>query len=252
MGEHDGGCNRIHLLLCLLPWPLVHLLLHRLLQVSTMKGMSGLGPAKVVRPPKNPLRHTLYRLVNSTAFDSLISAVIIANIGAMTTDYWGIEQNEVDMRNYAKLTNAFATIYYAEAAIKLTALGCGGYFSNGWCQFDFFLVCRLRATSVTQHATNACNVCNVFRVYSRRHVYWHTPPPTHTPRTARCSTVTHCCYGAHTIRYIPRAARCSISLRRSFSPSTSPSRRCCSGCFVSSASSASYGYSRWVMLMLAR
>ena len=54
-----------------------------------------------------------------------------------------LPQDAEALANYEKLTKAFAAIYYCEELIKLSALGCVGYFSNGWCQFDFFPVCRL-------------------------------------------------------------------------------------------------------------
>eukprot|EP00966_Prymnesium_polylepis_P225582 5218523-Prymnesium_polylepis.1 len=67
---------------------------------NTMKALAGAAPTKAARPPSHPLRLALYRLVHSRAFDSGIMAVIVANVGAMTTDYWGIEKDGAALANY--------------------------------------------------------------------------------------------------------------------------------------------------------
>ncbi len=109
--------------------------------VDTVKAAAGQRPQRVDRPPSHPLRLVLWNLITSSAFDAFITAVIIANIGVMACDYWGIEQDaeSFDMYNSAML--AFSYIYYVEATLKLTAMGPAGYFRDAWCRFDFFLVC---------------------------------------------------------------------------------------------------------------
>ena len=42
---------------------------------------------------------------------------------------------------YTWSMDVFSMIYYIECIIKMTALGCKGYFADAWCTFDFFLVC---------------------------------------------------------------------------------------------------------------
>ena len=42
---------------------------------------------------------------------------------------------------YNRSMDIFSMIYYFECILKMTALGCNGYFADAWCQFDFFLVC---------------------------------------------------------------------------------------------------------------
>ena len=37
--------------------------------------------------------------------------------------------------------NVFVNIYYIECILKLIGLGPAAYFGDGWCRFDFFLVC---------------------------------------------------------------------------------------------------------------
>ena len=45
------------------------------------------------------------------------------------------------MLMYNQVMLAFSYIYYVECVLKLSALGLDGYFGDGWCRFDFFLVC---------------------------------------------------------------------------------------------------------------
>ena len=108
---------------------------------STMKGFSNMAPSKAMRKPTNPLRGLAYTIVNSPTFDGFITAAIVANIGVMACDYWGIEQDTYILYAYEKTMDGFSLIYYCEFILKITALGCAGYFSDPWCQFDFFLVC---------------------------------------------------------------------------------------------------------------
>jgi hypothetical protein len=82
----------------------------------------------------------LHPLVTSTAFEGLTSFVIIANTLVMACDHWGIEQKPDVSLAYERAMRVFITIYYVECVLKLCALGLRGYFSDGWCRFDFFLV----------------------------------------------------------------------------------------------------------------
>ena len=68
--------------------------------VEAMKAVKGKRAAKSARPPSQPVRNCLYKLVQSNFFDTCITTVIVANIAGMTTDYWGIEQDETAMANY--------------------------------------------------------------------------------------------------------------------------------------------------------
>ena len=108
--------------------------------VNAMSAVMKQKPTKGVHTPSNPCLRVLFRFVTSATFESAIMGVIIANVGVMACDYWGIERDE---RNYALYTNAllgFGYIYYCEAALKIVSLGPSGYFSDGWCRFDFLLV----------------------------------------------------------------------------------------------------------------
>ena len=90
---------------------------------DTMKAMANTIPTKALRAPDNPVRRALYSLVNSTAFDGFITFVIVANIGVMSCDYWGIEQDEQIFNGLNTVSLLFGMIYYVECVFKMTALG---------------------------------------------------------------------------------------------------------------------------------
>ena len=59
----------------------------------------------------------------------------------MACAYYGIEEDAVLYGAYGSAMQAFGYIYYAECVLKLVGLGRRQYFADGWCRFDFFLVC---------------------------------------------------------------------------------------------------------------
>ena len=75
------------------------------------------------RPPANCLRAVCFHIVTSSAFDGFIIGVIIANVGVMACDYWGIERDVDNFALYNQVMVTFAYIYYVEFCLKLTALG---------------------------------------------------------------------------------------------------------------------------------
>ena len=87
---------------------------------NTMKGFSNNVPTKAMRPPENPIRRCLYRLIHSTAFDGFITAVIVANIGVMACDYWGIENDEAILSLYDRAMDVFSMIYCRSPAASQT------------------------------------------------------------------------------------------------------------------------------------
>ena len=120
---------------------------------STMKEAMKAKPVKTPRPPTQPARRAVYSLITSHAFDGFITSVIVANVGVMACDYWGIEQDAHNFGLYSAAMLAFSYIYYVECVLKLTALGPIGYFSDHWCKFDFFLVCT---SLLDQFAAELC------------------------------------------------------------------------------------------------
>ena len=108
---------------------------------ESMNARRGQTAQKAQRPPTHPLRYVLFRVINSSAFDGFLTIVIVANVGVMACDYWGIEQNEEDFKLYTTAMLTFSYIYYVEFVFKMIGLGPTTYFGDNWCRFDFFLVC---------------------------------------------------------------------------------------------------------------
>jgi len=109
--------------------------------VDTMRAAAKQKPARGVRPPSDCARRVLFDLVTSSTFDGLVMSVIVANVALMACDYWGMDRQPRVLDAFNGALRTFGHIYYAEAVLKLLALGPGGYFRDGWCRFDFFLVC---------------------------------------------------------------------------------------------------------------
>ena len=108
---------------------------------ESMNARRGQTAQKAQRPPTHPLRYVLFRVINSSAFDGFLTIAIVANVGVMACDYWGIEQNEEDFKLYTTAMLTFSYIYYVEFVFKMIGLGPTTYFGDNWCRFDFFLVC---------------------------------------------------------------------------------------------------------------
>ena len=100
--------------------------------VETMKSYNSTKPQKAPRPPSGILRGACFQLVTSSAFDGFIIGVILANVGVMACDYWGIEGNVADYRAYNTSLLTFGYIYYAECILKLLGLGPSNYFGDAW------------------------------------------------------------------------------------------------------------------------
>lgn len=67
---------------------------------ETMKTMSNQSASRIAKPPSNKLRMLSFKLINSVPFDVFLTGVIIANVGAMACDYWGIEGNPAHINLY--------------------------------------------------------------------------------------------------------------------------------------------------------
>ena len=100
---------------------------------ETMKTMAHQQASRIAKPPANAVRMAAFRLVSSTPFDVVLTSVIIANVGGMACDYWGIEDNPRHIAVYSGCMTVFSYIYYLEFVLKLTALGPRQYFSDHWC-----------------------------------------------------------------------------------------------------------------------
>ena len=102
----DGKFNRAEFLdLC------VRVLWHRPLD-ELQSAAENYANAKAMRPPTHPVRRAAYGIINSPAFDAFITGVIVANIGVMACDYWGIEESAHDrlMQLVPELEAAFVAV----------------------------------------------------------------------------------------------------------------------------------------------
>lgn len=100
--------------------------------VDTMRAAAKQKPARGVRPPSDCARRVLFDLVTSSTFDGLVMSVIVANVALMACDYWGMDRQPRVLDAFNGALRTFGHIYYAEAVLKLLALGPGGYFRDGW------------------------------------------------------------------------------------------------------------------------
>ncbi|KOO27372.1 sodium channel protein type 2 subunit alpha [Chrysochromulina tobinii] len=108
--------------------------------VQAMKA-SNSNPNKGRREPTFGPQRVFFLLVTSREFEYFVFGVIVLNIAWMALDYDRIVENEPYNRMYETGLVAFTYFYFFEFALKICGLGCGGYFGDGWCRFDFFLVC---------------------------------------------------------------------------------------------------------------
>ena len=90
--------------------------------------------------PEHPIRRAVYDFITSAPFEGAIFIVIVANILLMATDHYGIEEDEAFYAFYQSATETVVHIYYVECILKVIGMG-KHYFTDRWCQLDFFLVC---------------------------------------------------------------------------------------------------------------
>merc|ERR550539_1692640 len=83
-------------------------------------------------------RMMVHKMVTSKYFDLAISAVIGLNVITMAMEFYMMPRG----LNYAlKVFNYFFTsVFILEAAMKISALGCGRYMSDRWNQLDVAIV----------------------------------------------------------------------------------------------------------------
>jgi uncharacterized protein YjbI with pentapeptide repeats len=109
--------------------------------VDTMRAAAKLKPSSGARPPAGGVHRKIFDMVQSPPWEAGITIVILANVSLMACDYWDMDTQPEVLAAFNATLRGFGYIYYAEACIKLLALGPAGYFGDGWCRFDFFLVC---------------------------------------------------------------------------------------------------------------
>ena len=92
------------------------------------------------REPQNAPQRAAFQLVQSRGFDFTVIGVILLNVFAMAMDYHRIDEDEPWNSYYKNLMMCFTYFYYCECVVKIFGLR-KYYFQDGWCRFDFFLVC---------------------------------------------------------------------------------------------------------------
>ena len=108
---------------------------------DAMKNSLTGGAMRTPREPQNPVRRACFRLVRSEPFDYLVMGVIVLNVFGMACEYEGLHEDADYGWKYEAGMLFFSYFYYCECVLKLTGLGPANYFGDGWCRFDFFLVC---------------------------------------------------------------------------------------------------------------
>lgn len=74
-------------------------------------------------------------------FDMVVAAVILVNVLFMSLDYYGMGgmyETVLDM-----ISMGFVAFFTLEMCVKIKALGCKGYISDSWNQFDAVVVVRI-------------------------------------------------------------------------------------------------------------
>ena len=107
--------------------------------VMAMKATNS-NPNRGARQPTWGPRRAAFRLITSQPFEFGVMGVIALNVFGMSLKYYRMEEDVTYYFYYHHAMEIFTYFYYAEALLKIFALCCE-YFRDGWCQFDFFLVC---------------------------------------------------------------------------------------------------------------
>lgn len=112
--------------------------------VENMKVMLTLKPKPMMEPPSHKqkwltnLRHSCFKLANSSVFEYSVMALILGNVLFLALKHLGMDDQWggiIENANYV-----FTFVFALEAIIKLLGFGSKQYFARGWNRFDFFLV----------------------------------------------------------------------------------------------------------------
>ena len=98
------------------------------------------APARIVCDcaPKWSWRRWLASAVESSSFSNASTALVVLNLVVMCLPY--ASQSEQYGRRLELISTALTVIFMVEMAVKLTGLGCRGYWSSGWNQLDGTIV----------------------------------------------------------------------------------------------------------------
>lgn len=134
--------------------------------IEAQKTASRVGPIRVLKPSKHPLRRAIFFIVQRQRFEWSIMICIIVNTVLMGTQYFG--QSTVQSNGMDTINEIFAAVFTTEAALKLIAYG-SAYFEDKWNQFDFGVVVGTLVSIVVEsltgtHVRSLAMIVRVIRV----------------------------------------------------------------------------------------
>ncbi|RLN96091.1 hypothetical protein BBJ28_00027013 [Nothophytophthora sp. Chile5] len=134
--------------------------------IEAQKAASRVGPVRILKPPRHPVRRAFFFFVKRQRFEWFIMICIITNTLLMATQYFGESSLQIDIVNF--LNEIFAAVFTLEAVMKLMAYGWE-YFEDQWNQFDFFVVLGTLLSIIVELFTGAsvrslAMLVRVFRV----------------------------------------------------------------------------------------
>ena len=107
--------------------------------VETQKKMVGLQLRAKIPEPENPFRKAVYKMVQKTAFEIVVTLLIIINILILAMKHRAM--SSTFQEGFLVYSNWFFTVAFIfEMAFKLIAFGPKHYFQDTWNKFDFVLV----------------------------------------------------------------------------------------------------------------
>ena len=119
--------------------------------VETMKAIGsmaeggGISQGAKVKPTPGEgiVGRVLFRVANSSAFQRLMTLMIVLSILVLCSDRWGLREAvgvSYTHETYTALLSAFNYIFYAEAVLKVSAFGPTYYLRDEWSRFEGGLV----------------------------------------------------------------------------------------------------------------
>lgn len=118
--------------------------------IEAQKAASRVGPIRVLKPFKHPVRRAIFVLVRRQRFEWTIMVCIIGNTLLMATQYFGQSTEQSDIINV--INEIFAVVFTVEAVLKLIAFGLA-YFEDTWNRFDFGIVVGTLVSIVVEALT---------------------------------------------------------------------------------------------------
>ncbi len=95
--------------------------------------------AKIVIPPESVFRKAVFSFVISQTFDLFMIVVIFLNMFTLFLVHFNMESTWALSLSISNVV--FTFIFIVEMSLKMIAMGLKGYFRDGWCRFDFVVVC---------------------------------------------------------------------------------------------------------------